>query len=126
MSTAAIDFARTAQALAVAARAAGLSVPVFCSPPRLPGVTRSIRRRPGGSAVVAVVLRGRDAHAIARDLVEGVCVTNRLSAAAAARIRPVLLAAVGLGPTDTDVESDGAVASGDDQARMAERHTQAA
>ena len=72
----------------------------------------------GVIVVVAVVLRDRPADDIARDLVDGVCAANRLSDAAIARVRPVLLAALGLG--------DGAVASPGDNARMAERHTQAA
>ena len=118
MSPPIVEFARTAQTLAVATRAAGLTVPVFCSPPRLPGAIRSIRRRPSGGVVIAVALRDRPADDIARDLVDGVCAANRLSDAAIARVRPVLLAALGLG--------DGAVASPGDNARMAERHTQAA
>ena len=58
--------------------AAGASaVPGFRSPPRLPGVDRSIRRRPDGAAVVAVRVHGRSIEAVVTDMVEGVLAANR-------------------------------------------------
>ena len=53
-----LRFAQAVQTLAGAARALGLVVPSFRSPPRLVGVLRSIKRWDGG-ATVAVVVRGR-------------------------------------------------------------------
>jgi len=83
-----------------AARAAGLAVPAFRSPPRVPGVVRTVRRYPGGT-VVSVQLRGRPHEAIAADMVEGVVVTNRLTGDAALRARTLLAEAlVGVGTSE--------------------------
>ena len=75
-----LRFARAVQALAQAARALGLVVPGFRSPPRLVGVQRSIKRWPGG-ATVAVVVRDRPWPAVQADLVEGVVAANAPRAA---------------------------------------------
>ena len=53
-----LRFADTARRLGAAARAAGLTVPAFRCPPRVPGACRTVRRFPGGS-VISVVLGGR-------------------------------------------------------------------
>ena len=105
-----LRFAETARRLGAAARAAGLAVPAFRCPPRVPGVRRTVRRYPGGS-VVSVVLRGRELDDVIGDMVEGVLVVNRLEGEAADRFRGALCGAVGL-PCD--------------DARMAERQTRAA
>jgi hypothetical protein len=89
----AVHFAQAARRIHAAARAAGLVVPAFRSPPRRPGEVRTIRRLPGGS-VVAVAVRGRPFRDIARDMVDGVLAANRLSGAGATRVRAALLAAV--------------------------------
>jgi len=104
-------FAQAARRLGAAARAAGLTVPAFRSPPRRPEAPRTIRRLPGGP-VVAVVLRGRVFDDVLLDMVEGVVVANRLHDPAAQRIRRALLDALGLPLSDL--------------ARVAERQTQAA
>lgn len=88
-----LRFARTVQALAAAARAQGLVVPGFRSPPRLRGVQRSIKRWPGG-ATVAVVVRDRPWPAVQADLVEGIVAANALTGAAADAARAVLWEAV--------------------------------
>ena len=95
-----VGFARAARLVAAEARRRGLSVPGFCSPPRVPGADRTLRRRPGGWAMVAVRVRGRPAADVLADLVDGVvrANANRLSEAEAARHRDDLRAAVGLGP----------------------------
>ena len=72
-----LRFARAVQALAQAARALGLVVPGFRSPPRLVGVLRSIKRWDGG-ATIAVVVRGRPWPAVQADLIEGVVAANGL------------------------------------------------
>ena len=94
-----LRFARAVQALAQAARALGLVVPGFRSPPRLVGVQRSIKRWSGG-ATVAVVVRGRPWAAVQADLVEGIVAANELSSPASDRARADLwLALEGVPPT---------------------------
>ncbi len=89
-----VRFAAAARGLGDEARRRGLAVPGFRSPPRLPGVQRSIRRRPDGVAVVAVRVRGRSIEEVAGDMVEGLLAANRVTAAEAAVHRRALLAAV--------------------------------
>jgi hypothetical protein len=118
---ASMGFAGLARRLGPAARAAGLTVPAFRSPPRRAGATRTIRRYPGG-AVVSVRVRERPLDQIAADMVEGIVVANSLRGEAAPRVRLALLTAA-LEP-DTPSAARGGVASGD--ARVAKRQTQAA
>ncbi|HEX2043080.1 MAG TPA: hypothetical protein VHF24_10635 [Acidimicrobiales bacterium] len=94
MAAASIRFAAAARRLAAACRARHLAVPAFRSPPRLAGAARSIRRRPDGTAVVAVAVRGRPFADVAADMVEGVLVANRLAGPSADGVRAALLAAV--------------------------------
>ena len=86
-------FATAARTLADATRAAGLAVPAFRSPPRVPGATRTLRRYPGG-VVVSVRLRERPFDEVVADLVEGVVAANGLTGDAALRARTALAAAV--------------------------------
>lgn len=132
MSLVTVEFARAAQALSTATRAAGLAVPTFCSPPRRADAVRTIRRRSDGHAVIAVRLRGRELADIHADMVEGICVANGLRGGARERLRSVLLGVLPAsghtdppGPPVSSAPADSAVASRDN-ARMAERHTQAA
>ena len=113
-----------ARFLAAESRAAGLTVPAFRSPPRVPGRARTIRRIRGG-AVVAVQLRGRSVAEVAGDMIEGIVVTNGLDAAAADPIRARLQAVVT--PVDIDLTGEhdpGRILAA--PARVAERQTQAA
>ena len=84
-------FARSARALQDAARASGLAVPAFRSPPRRRDCDRTIRRLRGG-AIVAVRIQDRSAAAMQRDMVDGVLVANELCGSAAERLRCQLLA----------------------------------
>jgi hypothetical protein len=118
----AVTFAAVARTLGEAARAAGLRVPAFRSPPRRPRALRTIRRFPGGD-VVAVQVRDRALDDVVADMVEGVLVANRLPRASADRLRLALRRAVQ--PTEIDLVS-GDAPSLRAQARMAERQTQAA
>jgi len=113
-----------ARFLAAESRAAGLQVPAFRSPPRLAGAARSIRRV-GDQAVVAVALRGRDATAVADDMIEGIVVINDLEPERALVVRRRLRAAVTPVDIDLTAEPDGGriLAA---PARVAERQTQAA
>jgi hypothetical protein len=90
---ASLRFAAAVRSLGHAARARGLLVPGFRSPPRLPGAERTLRRRPGG-ATVAVRLHGRPFVAVLADMIEGVLVANQLTGTEATRVRTALWDAV--------------------------------
>jgi len=94
MEPSSLRFARLARSLGAAARSAGLTAPAFRTPPRLPGVSRTIQRRGPGGVTVAVVLRGRPWAAVMADMVEGVVVANRLGGVEADRVRCALWDAV--------------------------------
>ncbi len=89
----AMRFADVARRLGAATHAAGLAVPAFRCPPRVPGANRTIRRYPGG-AVVSVRLRGRPFDDAVADMVEGVVAANRVPEADAPRVRDLLRAAL--------------------------------
>jgi len=93
MEPTSLRFARLARSLGEAARAQGLRAPSFRSPPRLPGVSRSIVRR-GPGVTVAVALRDRPWAAVVADMVEGVVAANRLAGVGADRARAGLWQAV--------------------------------
>jgi hypothetical protein len=93
MEATSLRFAEAARTLAREARAAGLRVPVFRSPPRIDGVQRTVRRR-GNATTVAVRLRHRPWPAVVADMIEGIVVTNGLRGAAADAARTTLWAAV--------------------------------
>ena len=118
-ATPAIQFTQAARRLGAAARAAGLSVPAFRSPPRVAGACRTLRRYPDG-AVVSVTLRGRPFADVVVDMVEGLVRVNRLDGDAARRCRGELLHAA------TDDPAPGHDDLPSPRARMAERQTQAA
>jgi len=88
------NFAVAVRILAAEARALGLEVPGFRSPPRLAGADRSLRRRPGAAPAVAVRLAGRAFDAVVADMVEGIVVANGLSGRRAGDVRARLMAAV--------------------------------
>lgn len=83
------QFAHAARTLTAEARRRGLVGPSFRCPPRLLGVDRTLRRRPGG-AVVAVRVKGRPWPAVVGDMIEGVVVANGLPARPATRLRTEL------------------------------------
>ena len=83
----ALRFATAVRAIAAESRRLGLEVPGFRSPPRLDGVTRSLRRRPGAVPAVAVRLEGRSLEVVVGDLVEGVVLVNRLDGHRADEVR---------------------------------------
>jgi hypothetical protein len=90
----ALRFADAARRLGAAAHEAGLSVPAFRSPPRVPDAARTIRRYPAG-AVVSVRLRGRPFAEVVGDMVDGVLAANRVPPADAPRVRSRLVAGLG-------------------------------
>jgi hypothetical protein len=85
-----LDLARAVRTLGAVVREAGLSVPVFRSPPRVPELDRTIRRNVDGTYVVSVRLTGRPFVAVEADLIEGVVVANRLDGVEASRWRRLL------------------------------------
>lgn len=85
-----VQFAGAARSLAAVARARGLVVPGFRSPPRVAGAERTLRRTRHGAPTVAVRLRGRPFAAVVADMVEGVVVVNGLVGAEATRVRTAL------------------------------------
>ncbi|MFN8041580.1 MAG: hypothetical protein U0Q07_20350 [Acidimicrobiales bacterium] len=89
-----VRFAGAARVLADAGRRRGLAVPGFRSPPRVTGADRTLRRRPDGSAVVAVRVRGRPWPAVLGDMIEGVVAANGLHAPQADAVRTALWGAV--------------------------------
>jgi hypothetical protein len=90
----ALRFATAARRLGAAARASGLVVPAFRSPPRVKGATRTLRRYPGG-AVVAVRLRDRAYGDVVDDMIDGVLATNRVPTESASRLRRAFKLALG-------------------------------
>lgn len=87
-----LRFVAVAKALVRVARAESLVAPVFRSPPRLVGVSRSIRHQRDGVVTVSVALRNRPWGAVLADMVEGVVAANRLQGVAADRCRTQLWA----------------------------------
>lgn len=90
MGASALHFATTARLLSAEARRLGLVPPGFRSPPGIIGVDRSLRRRPGTAASVAVRLAGRPRPAVVADMIEGVVAANALRGPAADRCRAAL------------------------------------
>lgn len=128
----ALGFATAARRLGAAARASGLVVPAFRSPPRVPGATRTLRRYPGG-AVVSVRLKERTYGQMVDDMIDGVLAANCVPPESAPRFRRAFRLALGE-PDAADIDlvaieaEEGAAnpptLAG--QARVAERQTQAA
>ncbi len=85
-----LRFAETVRRIAGVGRRAGWVVPSFRSPPGVAGVSRTLRRRPDGSVVVAVALRDRPWTTVLADMIEGVVVANRLGGVEAERCRALL------------------------------------
>ena len=98
MEASSLRFAAAARTLGEVARAAGLVVPSFRSPPRLAGVDRTMKRQSdalGGEAVtVAVRIKGRPWVSVLADMIDGVIVSNSLSGPTAGAARTVMWAAV--------------------------------
>jgi len=98
MEASSLRFAAAARTLAEVARAAGLVVPGFRSPPRLDGVDRTLRRSadPSGieSVTVSVRIKGRPWVSVLADMIDGVIVANRLDGPTAGAARTVLWASV--------------------------------
>jgi len=98
MEASSLRFAAAARTLGEVARAAGLVVPGFRSPPRLDGIDRTIKRQATADGVstvtVSVRLKGRPWVSVLADMIDGVLVANELTGPTAGAARTVLWAAV--------------------------------
>ncbi len=70
------DFARIGRLLTDTAAGDQVEAPGFRSPPRIPGVRRSVTRNRDGSVTVAVVVRDRPVMAVLSDMIDGVVLTS--------------------------------------------------
>jgi len=104
-----LHFATAARVLGREARARGLDVPGFRSPPRLEGADRTLRRRMRGGTV-AVRIRGRPWAAVLADMIEGVLVVNGVAGVEADALRGALWEAVGEALASSTVEVPARVA----------------
>lgn len=86
-------FVNAANLLIAVAGRFGLIAPGFRTPPRIVGVQRTVRRRPGGG-VVAVAVKGRPMAAVLADMIEGVVVVNGLQPPESDTVRAALWAEV--------------------------------
>lgn len=82
-----VQFGELARAVSNRARSLELVAPVFKSPPKVVGATRTVRWRRDGRGVVAVAFRNRPLPAVVSDLIEGVLVINRLDGVDLCRAR---------------------------------------
>jgi hypothetical protein len=90
MESTSLQFAAIARTIGTAARQRALVVPGFRTPPRRPGIVRTVRRGADGGGTVAVVSKDRPLQAVVADLIEGVIVVNELDGVEAARLRTTL------------------------------------
>ncbi len=74
----AVSFASIGHVLSDEAAMLGVSAPSFRSPPRIPGVRRSVTRNRDGSVTVAVLLRQRPMTAVIADMIDGLVMTAAL------------------------------------------------
>lgn len=85
-----VQFGEAARALTTRARQLGLATPVFRSPPRIVGLSRTVRRRPDGQAIVSIAFRGRPWNAVLADMIDGILHVNDLDGRDACRARDEL------------------------------------
>lgn len=79
--TSATDFAAIGRVLTNAAGRRNIEGPTFRSPPRIPGVQRSVTRNRDGSVTVAVAVRHRPLLAVLADMIDGVVLASGLKGA---------------------------------------------
>lgn len=98
MEASSLRFAAAARTLGDVARAAGLVVPGFRSPPRLDGVDRTMKRQVDAAGcttiTVSVRIKGRPWVSVLADMIDGVIVANELAGPTAGAARTVMWAAV--------------------------------
>ncbi len=98
MEASSLRFAAAARSLGEVARAAGLVVPSFRSPPRIEGVDRTMKRQVDAAGVEAVTvsvrIKGRPWVSVLADMIDGVLVANSLVGPTAGAARTVMWSAV--------------------------------
>ena len=98
MEASSLRFAAAARTLGEVARAAGLVVPGFRSPPRIDGVDRTMKRQLDAAGLetvtVSVRIKGRPWVSVLADMIDGVLVANCLGGPTAGAARTVLWSAV--------------------------------
>ncbi len=94
MEATSIRFANAARAIALVVGRRGLAMPLFRSPPRADGVSRTVKRRATGPSTVAVQTRRRPWSAVLADMIEGVVVVNQWKGATAEALRDELWSAL--------------------------------
>ena len=98
MEASSLRFAAAARSLGEVARAAGLVVPSFRSPPRLEGIDRTMKRQVDAagleSVTVSVRIKGRPWVSVLADMIDGVLVANSLVGPTAGAARTVMWSAV--------------------------------
>jgi hypothetical protein len=98
MEASSLRFAAAARSLGEVARAGGLIVPGFRSPPRLDGVDRTLKRQIDGAGVesvtVSVRIKGRPWVSVLADMIDGVIAANRIEGPTAGAARTMMWAAV--------------------------------
>lgn len=101
-------FVNAANLLGAVAARFGLIAPGFRTPPRIVGVQRTVRRRPGGG-VVAVAVKNRPIAAVLADMIDGVIVVNDIAPPESDTVRAALWSAVT--PLITSIAAAGQPAS---------------
>ncbi len=98
MEASSLRFAAAARTLGEVARAAGLVVPGFRSPPRIDGVDRTMKRQLDGAGLetitVSVRIKGRPWVSVLADMIDGVLAANCLTGPTAGAARTVMWGAV--------------------------------
>lgn len=98
MEASSLRFAAAARTIGDVARAGGLMVPGFRSPPRLAGVDRTLRWHVDAtgevSATVSIRIKGRPWVSVLADMIDGVIVANKIDGLTAGAARTALWAAV--------------------------------
>ena len=76
----AMSFAAVGRVLTDQALACGVTAPSFRSPPRIPGVRRSVTRNRDDSITVSVIVSRRPLSAVIADMIDGVVLSSGLRA----------------------------------------------
>lgn len=86
----ALEFAELARLLSAELRRLGHAAPSFRSPPRAPGLYRSLGRLSDGTVQVSVRLRERTSLAVAADMIDGALIAASLAGREASAVRDAL------------------------------------
>lgn len=90
-----VRFAAAARQITNVCRSKGYKPPTFRSPPKTPGVDRTLRRLPNlDRCIVSVTLRGRPIDDVLADMIDGTIAALDLDGAPAEALRAALWEAV--------------------------------